>query len=224
MTLLDEFEELRIFFVDAHHLVGLPHLRFGKAPRREFPAQPRHAPEERHAVRAAAVAAKARQQQPRDFGRDAVFEALGFFVCARPLHAEHLDEQFFSEAMAKHQVMRGSPALGGKFDAPAAAYMKVAAAGHALERSGDGRRRDAEILGETRADWRLLFLHDLPYGFQVVFLGDAGGFTAHFSEPELLPAHCGRHFPLYASGIASSLTQVQAGEKTLDASFASSTR
>ena len=130
-------------------------------------------------MRAAAFAPESFQKQVGNLGRNAVLEALGFFVRARPFEADHVGEQLFGEAVAQDQMLRDAFALGRKLDLAAAANAQVAAAGHALERSGDGRRSHAKIFGQARADRHLLFLDDFPDGLQIVFLRDAGFFTAH---------------------------------------------
>jgi hypothetical protein len=65
-----------------------------------------------------------------------------------------------------------------KVDAAAAANAKVAAASHALQRSGYRGRSDAEILGEARGNGYLFLLDKLPDSFEVVFLRNAGFFAA----------------------------------------------
>src|SRR5271156_4726529 len=80
--------------------------------------------------------------------------------------------------MAQDQMLRDSLPFARKRNAPVASYVKVARAGHAFERGGNGWRRDAKILSQPRADRDLFFLHNFPDGFEVVFLGDAGLFAA----------------------------------------------
>ena len=88
----EEFEKLRILFVDAHYLVGTAHFGFGEADGTVFAAEFLHAAEERDAVRAAAVAAEAFEQQIRNLGRDSVLEAFGFFVSTGPFEADYVGE------------------------------------------------------------------------------------------------------------------------------------
>jgi hypothetical protein len=97
---LHEFEELGIFFEDAQDFVGAGDFRVGQTHCAEFAAEFGHASEERNAVGAADVAAEAFQQQVGDFGRNAVLEAFGFFVGARPIDADHFGEKFFGEPVA----------------------------------------------------------------------------------------------------------------------------
>jgi len=138
----------------------------------------RHSAEEGDAVGAAAVAAEALQKEMDDFGGDAVLEAFGLFMRAGPREAEDLGEEFFGEAMAEDEMLRGSLPFGGELDAAIAAHMKITGMGHALERGGDGGRGDAEVFGEARANGYLLLLDNFPGGFEVVFLRNAGFFAA----------------------------------------------
>ncbi len=149
-----------------------------------FAAKLLHAAEEGDAVGAAAVAAEAFEQQVGDLGRDSVLEAFGFFVSAGPFEADYVGEQFFCEAVAQDEMLGDFLAFRREFDLAAAADAEVAAAGHALECSGDGGRRDAEVLGESGADGGLLFLDELPDGFKVIFLRDAGFFAAQVASIE----------------------------------------
>src|SRR5271156_3578763 len=98
---------------------------------------------------------------------------------ARPFQADNFGEQLFSKTVAQDQMLCSALALRGEFDAPAATDAEIAGASHPLQRSGDGGRSYAEVFGQPRADRDLLFLDDLPYRFEVVFLGDAGLFAAH---------------------------------------------
>ena len=107
-----------------------------------------------------------------------MLEAFGFFVRAGPFETDHVGEQLFREAMAEDEVLGDFLALLGKFNLPGAAYAKIAAAGHPFQSGGDGGRSYAQVFGEPGADGRVFFLNELPDGFEVVFLGDAGFFAA----------------------------------------------
>src|SRR5271155_1371403 len=160
-----ELEKLGIFFEDAENFVGAGDLGIRQAHGAEFSAQLGHAAEERNAVRAADVAAEPLQQQRCDLRRNAVLQALGFFVRARPINADDVGEKLFSQPMTKNQVLRDSLPFHGKDDAAVAPDVQVARAGHAFQRVGYRRRRDAQVFRQARADWRLLFLHELPDSF-----------------------------------------------------------
>ena len=129
---LQEFEELGIFFEDAQNFVGAGDFRVGQTHRAEFAAQLGHASEKRNAVGAADVAAEAFQQKVGDFGGNAVLEALGFFVGARPIDADHFGEKFFGEPVAQDKVLRDSLPFCGEGDAPVAHHAEVAGARHAF--------------------------------------------------------------------------------------------
>ena len=102
-----------------------------------------HPAEERDAVRAAAVAAEALEQQVGDFGRDSMLEAFGFFVSAGPFEADYVSEQFFREAVTQDEMLGDFLSFRRELDLAAAANAEVAAAGHAFECGGDGGRSDA---------------------------------------------------------------------------------
>lgn len=127
-----EFEELGVFFEDAQNFVGAGDFGVGQAHRAEFAAKLGHASEERNAVGAAHVAAEAFQQEVGDFRRNAVFEALGFFVSAGPIDADHFGEKLFGEAVAKHEMLRDSLPFCREGDAAVAHHAEVAGARHAL--------------------------------------------------------------------------------------------
>lgn len=113
-----------------------------------------------------------------------MFEALGFFVSERPLKADHIGEQLLRETMAQHKMVRDLLPFRGEIDATAATNAKIAAARHALQRRGDCRRSDFEILSKSRADRYLFLLDEFPDGFQVVFLRYAGFLAAQsFDAP-----------------------------------------
>src|SRR5271156_345433 len=83
--------------------------------------------------------------------------------------------------MTQDQMPRDILSLRGQFDVPIAAHAQISAARHALEGGCHRRRSDAQIFSEPRADRRLLFLHQFPDRFQVIFLGDASSFATHCS-------------------------------------------
>src|SRR5271156_3977821 len=160
-----ELEKLGIFFEDAENFVGAGDFGIRQPHRAEFSAQLGHSAEEWNAVRAADVAAEPLQQQRCDLRRNAVLQALGFFVRARPINADDVGEKLFSQPMTKNQVLRDSLPFHGKDDAAVAPDMQVAGAGHAFQRVGYGGGRNAKVFGQARADWRLLLLHKLPDSF-----------------------------------------------------------
>lgn len=165
-----ELEKLGVFFEDAENFIGTGNLGVREPHRAEFPPQLGHAAEKWNAVWAADIAAKPLQQQRRDLRRDAVLKALGFLMGARPIDADNVGEKLFGQPMSKNQMLRDSLPFDGKDDPAVAPHVQVTGSGHALQRGGNGRRRDPKVFRQAGADRRLLFLHELPDSLQVIFL------------------------------------------------------
>ena len=121
LALVNELEEFRIFLVNAKNLVGMPGFSFGKRNCAALAAQLGHAAQDRHAVRAAAVPSEALQEQAGYFGRNPMLEPLGFFVRAGPFESDNVRQKLFSEAVAKHKVLRDFPALRAELNVSVAA-------------------------------------------------------------------------------------------------------
>src|ERR1700735_651723 len=92
---LHELEKLGVFFEDAEDFVGAGYLGIRQPHRAKFSAQLGHAAEKWNTVRTSNVAAKPLQQKCCDLRRNAVFEALGLLMRARPINADHVSEKFF---------------------------------------------------------------------------------------------------------------------------------
>src|ERR1700693_3053337 len=103
-----ELEKLWVLLEYPQNFVGRADFGVRQPHRSKFPAQLRHSTEERDAVRAADVAAKAFQQKLGDFRRDAVFQTLGFFGGARPFDADDFGEKFFGEPVTQDEMLRDS--------------------------------------------------------------------------------------------------------------------
>jgi hypothetical protein len=168
--MLEEFEELGIFFIHTQHFIGVPHRGFGKTHGAVLSPERGHPAEKWHAVGAAAIAAEALQQKAGNLGGDAVFESFGFFVRARPFEADDVGEELFREPVTQDKVLCNSLSLRRKLDASTTTDAQIAAASHTLERGRDGGRSDPEILSQSRADGHLLLLDDLPNCLQIIFL------------------------------------------------------
>src|ERR1700693_3665723 len=69
----DEIQKLRILFVHAQDFVSPPNFSFRQTYSPKFATQLSHAPEQRHSMRAAAVAPKTFQQKLSDFRRNSMF-------------------------------------------------------------------------------------------------------------------------------------------------------
>ena len=127
-----KLKKLGIFLEDAQDFVRAGDFGVGQAHRAEFAAQLGHTSEERNAVGAADVTAEAFQQEFGDFGRNAMFEAFGFFMGAGPIDADHFGEKFFSQPVAQDEMLRDSLPFFGERDAATAHHAQVASARHAL--------------------------------------------------------------------------------------------
>lgn len=173
-----EFQELGVFFVDGQNFYCAGDGDFaeghGAAAAEAFKTAGHG-----HAVRAGARGAEAAREQAFDFGGDAVLEALSFDVGAGPIEADYVGEKFFGELMAESEAPGFGSAARSEHDAAAAFDAQQAVARQAFERGGDGGRRDAQFIGEARADGRAAFLDHFPDGLQIVFAGDAGFFARH---------------------------------------------
>jgi hypothetical protein len=108
-----------------------------------------------------------------------MFQALGFFMRARPRKANQLRQQFFRQPVPQHQVPGNLLPARGELDLAPALYTQEPAARHPLQRRGDCRRRHAQVFRQTRADGRLLLLNNFPDGLQVILLRDACFFSHH---------------------------------------------
>ena len=135
-------------------------------------------------MRAATVAPKTPQEHVHHFVRDPMFEALRFFMRARPFEANHIGEKFFCQTVPKDQMLGDLFASRRKLDASPSTDMQKAAARHSFQSSSDGWGSDAQIFGQARADRDLLFLDEFPDGFKVVFLRDTGFFAAQGERPK----------------------------------------
>src|SRR5712691_3209055 len=110
-----------------------------------------------------------------------MLEPLGFIMRLGPVKADDFREKFFGKLVAHGEMVRHAAALSREGDAAAALDTKQAVARHALQRRRYGRRCDAQLLRQARADRLMLFLDHLPDGLQVVFARDAGFFARHES-------------------------------------------
>src|SRR5277367_6560891 len=117
VALLEEFEERGILLVDAQDFVGVADFGLGEFYGAVFAAKTRHPTEERHTVRAATLASKTREKQPRYFRRNSMLETLGLFMGARPFQTDNFSEEFFGEAMAQDEMLRRTLPFRGEFDA-----------------------------------------------------------------------------------------------------------
>src|SRR5579875_2590799 len=104
VPLVEKFEKQGIFLVDAQNFVGAARFRLRKPHGSKLPAQTRHSAKQRHAVRAAAVAPEAFEQQANNLRRHAVLEMLRFFVGAGPFEADYVGKQLFRQPMAKDKM------------------------------------------------------------------------------------------------------------------------
>src|ERR1700722_18674059 len=98
-----------------------------------------------------------------------MFEPLSGGMGARPIEANHVGKEFFGKLVTQREALGFGAALGSQSDSAVASDMQQAVARHSLERGGHGGRRDAKLLGKTRADGRLLILEKFPDGLEVVF-------------------------------------------------------
>jgi hypothetical protein len=159
----------------------------------------------------AAISSEALQEQGCHFGGNSVLKPLGFFVRTRPFQADHIREKLFRQTMPEDQVLRDFPALGTQLNVAITTNPEVTAPSHALERRRDSRGSYAQILGEAGADRDLVFLNELPDRFQVIFLGNAGFFSAHliFGLPWTAPPAAACH----------ALREIMSGAKTIFGAF-----
>jgi len=164
ISLLQKFEKRGIFLVHAQNFVRVPYFRLGKPQGAMLAAKTGHSSQKRNAVRASAVASESFKQQVRDFGRNAVFEAFGLFMRARPFQTDNFREKFFSEAMPKNKMLCRSLPFCRELDSSVPLHAQIAVASHAFQGRGHGRRSYAKVLSKPRADGDLLFLHNLPDG------------------------------------------------------------
>ena len=89
---VEEFQELRVFFVDRQNLHTSPHRYIRERDRMLCALQPCQPSSQRHTMRAGAIGTEAADQQILYFGREAVLEALGGSVSKRPVKADHVSE------------------------------------------------------------------------------------------------------------------------------------
>ena len=111
--------------------------------------------------------------------------------------------------MAQRQPFGFGSAFARETNVAVTLDAQQAVASHALERGGDGGRRDCELFGQASADGRLIVLLEFPDRLQVIFAGDAGGFpgqtsplSANHSRRCVAPGfarHCSRHAPAATS-------------------------
>lgn len=169
----EEFQKLRVFFVDGDDFRFIAGLKLGKE-QCAFFAQLGDAAAERNSVRTALVRGKPFDEQRFHFGRNGVLKAFGFIVSARPGQTNDVGEQHFRQLMTQGHTLRDLAAFCGQIDAAGAVHANEVVAGHAFQRGGDGRRSDVEGFGDTGAYGRAVFLEKFPNGLQVIFLGYAG--------------------------------------------------
>ncbi len=171
---VEEFQELAVLFVHTNNFSFVFCAQIGEQDRALF-AKFGDAAANGDTVRAGTVIAEALEEKFFDFRRDGMLKALGFVVRFRPRKADNFREQNFCELVAERHAFGELAALAGKIDVAGAIDANEIVAGEALERVGDGGRRDAEFFGEARADGRRLpFFEHFPNGFEIVFARDAG--------------------------------------------------
>jgi len=93
VQVFEKFEKLGIFFVDAKNFIRVPNLRLREPDGPVMAAKPGHSPE-------SGTPCGQRLPRPKRFKRRwttsldiAVFQALGFFVRARPFQSDDIREQ-----------------------------------------------------------------------------------------------------------------------------------
>jgi len=133
------------------------------------------------------VAVRTRARHTQELGqtifhsrRERVLEPMRLFVGVRPVQAERVGEPPLEQPMPARHHLGDLPALAREHQLLATSDLHVAAAGHAMDRLGDGRGRDCHVLGQPGADHRLAAAGQIVDRGQIVL--DRGGRVSGFGR------------------------------------------
>jgi hypothetical protein len=113
VEVFEEVKEALILFVDGEDDGGIAGMEFGEENAAVL-AKLCDAAADGDSVGTGFAAGETFYEQGFDFGRDSVFEALGFGVGFGPRKADDFGEEHFGELMAKHKALGEAAALGGE--------------------------------------------------------------------------------------------------------------